>query len=266
MTTTASAIEAVALHKSFGDRTILSGVDLQVHRGETLVILGSSGSGKSTLLRCLVGLDRPDTGRVTISGVDVHDAAADELAALRRRMGMAFQGGALFGSMTVGENVELPLLEFTDLPRSTRRIIVRIKLGMVGLEDAMDQHPAQLSGGMRKRAALARALALDPEILFFDEPSAGLDPVTAAGLDRLLLQLKTAFDVTVVVVTHEMESAFKIADRLALMHEGRFHAIDTPDAVRRCEDPVVRRFLDREPPEQLDGAAKFRRFLEEEEL
>jgi phospholipid/cholesterol/gamma-HCH transport system ATP-binding protein len=176
---------------------------------------------------------------------------------------MAFQGGALFGSMTVAENVELPLVEFTDVPPTTRRIISRIKLGMVGLEDAMDHLPSQLSGGMKKRASLARALALDPEILFFDEPSAGLDPVTAAGLDRLLLQLKRAFDVTMVVVTHEMESAFAIADRLALMHEGRFLIIDTPRQVRQCKDPIVRRFLDRCPPESMDGAAKFRKFIED---
>jgi phospholipid/cholesterol/gamma-HCH transport system ATP-binding protein len=181
-------------------------------------------------------------------------------------MGMAFQAGALFGSMTVAENVELPLAEFTKLPPSTRRIVARIKLGMVGLEDAMDKLPSELSGGMRKRAALARALALDPEILFFDEPSAGLDPVTAAGLDELLLKLKDAFHVTLVVVTHEMQSAFAIADRLALMHDGRFLIVDTPNVVRKCDNPVVRRFLDRQPSESMDGAAKFRKFIDDLEV
>jgi phospholipid/cholesterol/gamma-HCH transport system ATP-binding protein len=260
----AAVIEAAGLSKSFGEHRVLDGVDLEVFKGETLVILGGSGSGKSTLLRCLVGLERPDAGTVKIWGTDMFEAGPRRLSAIRERIGMAFQGGALFGSMTVAENIELPLAEFTKLPLSTQRIIARIKLGMVGLEDAMDQLPSQLSGGMKKRAALARALALDPEILFFDEPSAGLDPITAAGLDQLFVQLKKAFEVTVVVVTHEMASAFTIADRLALMHEGRFRVIDSPTEVQASRDPVVRRFLDRLPPEDEKGASKFRKFLEDE--
>jgi phospholipid/cholesterol/gamma-HCH transport system ATP-binding protein len=240
-------------------------VDLSVRKGETLVILGGSGSGKSTLLRCLVGLERPDEGTVRIRGIDIFGDPRG-LSALRRRMGMAFQGGALFGSMTVAENIELPLVEFTKLPASTRRIIARIKLGMVGLEDSMDRLPSELSGGMKKRAALARALALDPEIVFFDEPSAGLDPVTAAGLDQLIVQLKKAFGATLVVVTHEMVSAFTIADRLALMHEGRFALTDTPAVVRESRDPTVRGFLDRHPPETMDSAEKFRRFIDDLEV
>jgi len=258
-------IEVHGLRKSFGKQEVLKGVDLSVRKGETLVILGGSGSGKSTLLRCLVGLERPDAGTVRIQGIDIF-ADPQGLSALRRRMGMAFQGGALFGSMTVAENIELPLVEFTKLPASTRRIIARIKLGMVGLEDAMDRMPSELSGGMKKRAALARALALDPEIVFFDEPSAGLDPVTAAGLDQLLVQLKKAFGATLVVVTHEMVSAFTIADRLALMHEGRFVLTDTPAVVRESRDPTVRGFLDRHPPETMDSAEKFRRFIDDLEV
>jgi phospholipid/cholesterol/gamma-HCH transport system ATP-binding protein len=257
------AIEVRGLTKKFGERRILDGLDLDVRTGETLVILGASGSGKSTLLRTLVGLEPPDQGTVRIWGTDLYQAPEEELVGIRRRIGMAFQGGALFGSMTVGENVELPLAELTEVPPKNRRILARIKLGMVGLEDAMDQLPSQLSGGMRKRAALARALALDPEIVFFDEPSAGLDPVTAAGLDQLLIQLKKVFEMTLVVITHEMESAFKIADRLALMHEGEFLVIDVPSVVRESQHPVVRRFLDRQPPAPTDGGEKFRKFLEE---
>ena len=256
-------IRVEGLRKSFRGRGVLDGVDLEVRRGETLVILGGSGSGKSTLLRCLVGLERPDAGSVVIDGVNLFAVDAATLSGIRRRVGMAFQGGALFGSMTVAENVELPLREFTKIPAMTRRIVARIKLGMVGLEDAMDRYPSELSGGMVKRAALARALALDPEVLFFDEPSAGLDPMTAAGLDRLMLQLKRAFEVTTVVVTHELESAFAVADRLALIHDGRFRIVDRPEAVRSCPDPVVRAFLERRPPDSEDSGSKFRRFLDD---
>ena len=254
MNDTKPAIEAHGLSKSLGGQRVIDGLELQVHHGETFVILGPSGCGKSTLLRCLVGLERPDAGTVRIQGTDLFAADPRTLASLRQRIGVAFQGGALFGSMTLAGNVELPLSEFTRLPPSTRRIIARIKLGMVGLENAMDRFPAQLSGGMRKRAALARALALDPDILFFDEPSAGLDPVTAAGLDRLLMQLKAVFNVTLVVVTHELASAFTIADRVALMHEGRFLVSGPPSVVRESKDPVVRRFLDRRPAEDLESS------------
>ena len=258
------AIEVRGIRKSYDGRVVLDGVDLNVRTGETLVIVGASGSGKSTLMRCLVGLERPDAGVVILDGVDLFAADPRALSALRERIGMAFQGGALFGSMTVAENVALPLAEYSRLPLSTRRIIARIKLGLVGLEDVMDKLPSQLSGGMQKRAALARAIALDPDILFFDEPSAGLDPVTGAGLDRLLIQLKKAFKVTIVVVTHEMASAFAIADRLALMHEGRFLVIDTPEVVQASSDPIVRRFLDRQPPDILDGASRIRKLFDEE--
>ena len=240
-------LEAMSLRKAYAGRQVLDGIDLEVSDGETLVILGPSGSGKSTLLRCLVGLERPDQGTVRLHGVDIFDADTSTLAKLRERIGMTFQGGALFGSMTVAGNIDVPLAEYTRLPLSTRRIIARIKLGTVGLEDALDRYPSELSGGMRKRAALARAMALDPEILFCDEPSAGLDPITAASLDQLLNQLKRIFDVTLVVVTHEMASAFAIANRIAMMHEGKVRISGTPEEVRASQDPVVRRFLDRVP-------------------
>ena len=264
-TVSEAAVAVRGLRKGYDGSTVLHGVDLDVRHGETLVILGGSGSGKSTLLRCMVGLEVPDAGTVRVLGVDVNRAELHELNALRRRMGMAFQAGALFGSMTVAQNVELPLVEFTDLAPTTRHIVARIKLGMVGLEDSMHKRPDELSGGMQKRASFARALALDPEIAFFDEPSAGLDPVTAAGIDALLLRLKKAFDVTLVVVTHELESAFTIADRLALIHEGRVLIVDEPAVVRQSQDPIVRRFLDRQAL-PADGGTKFRQFLDGLEL
>ena len=255
------AIAARGLIKSYGERRILDRLDLNVEEGESLVILGGSGSGKSTLLRCLIGLERPDEGTVLVKDTDLFEADVKEAESLRQQMGMAFQGSALFGSMTVAENVDLPLRELTDLPPSTRRIVVQIKLALVGLEAAAERYPAELSGGMKKRAAFARAMALDPALLFCDEPSAGLDPVTAAGLDELLLELKETFGMTLVVVTHELESAFKIADRLALMHQGRFLIIGSPEEVRQHQNPIVRRFLDRIPEDEEEQGVRYQELI-----
>lgn len=260
----APAIEVRGLRHAYGETVVLDGVDLTVEQGEALVILGGSGSGKSTLLRCLLGLERPLAGSVSILGQDIHSVTQRELDELRQRIGMAFQSGALFGSLTIGENVDLPLSEFTGLPASTRSIIVRIKLALVGLDEAANRHPAELSGGMKKRAAFARAMALDPDVLFCDEPSAGLDPVTAAGLDRLLIQLKEVFGITLVVVTHELASAFTVADRIAMIHRGRVLVTGTPDELRSSTDPTVRRFLDRQPVEGGEESHRFRRWMTEE--
>src|SRR5438067_7308388 len=208
------------LHVRYGEREILHGVSFDVQRGETLVILGGSGSGKSTLLRTLVGLEKPSSGQIWIKGKDIATISAAELDEIRKKIGVSFQGGALFGSMTVGENVALPLREHTRLEESTIEIMVRIKLEQVGLASFEDFMPSQLSGGMKKRAAVARALAMDPEILFFDEPSAGLDPIIAAGIDELILSLKKAYAISMVVVTHELASAFLIADRMLLIDRG----------------------------------------------
>jgi phospholipid/cholesterol/gamma-HCH transport system ATP-binding protein len=233
------------LRVSYGDREILHGISFDVKRGETIVILGGSGSGKSTLLRTLVGLERPSSGQIWIKGRDIAVIPQAEMDEIRRNIGMSFQGGALFGSMTVGENVALPLREHTKLEDSTIEIMLRLKLEQVGLEGFEYYMPSQLSGGMKKRAAVARALAMDPEILFFDEPSAGLDPIIAAGIDQLIVELKRAFRMTIIVVTHELASAFLIADRMVLIDKGNVVAIGTSEEMRLSTQPRVRQFLDR---------------------
>ncbi|HKW65165.1 MAG TPA: ABC transporter ATP-binding protein [Candidatus Acidoferrum sp.] len=233
------------LRVSYGDREILHGIDFDVERGETLVILGGSGSGKSTLLRTLVGLEKPSSGEIWLRGKNLASISDAEMDEIRKKIGMSFQGGALFGSMTVGENVALPLREHTKLEDSTIEIILRLKLDQVGLAGFENYMPSQLSGGMKKRAAVARALAMDPEILFFDEPSAGLDPIIAAGVDQLILELKKAFHMTIIVVTHELASAFLIADRMVLIDKGNVVAISTVEEMRASTHPRVRQFLDR---------------------
>jgi phospholipid/cholesterol/gamma-HCH transport system ATP-binding protein len=246
-----AAISVKNLRVSYGEREVLHGISFDVPRGETMVILGGSGSGKSTLLRTLVGLERPSSGEVWIAGVNTTDLSERQMDAIRKRIGMSFQGSALFGSMTVGENVALPLREHTDLEDSTIEIMVRIKLGQVGLSAFEDFMPSELSGGMKKRAAVARALAMDPEILFFDEPSAGLDPIIAAGLDELILNLKQAYSMTMVVVTHELASAFLIADRMVYIDRGHIVALGTKEEFRASTHPRVRQFLDRVPEPEV---------------
>ena len=261
----ASDIEPVIslrnLRVSYGEREILHGINFDVVRGETLVILGGSGSGKSTLLRTLVGLEKPSAGEIWIKGRDLAKTSAADMGEIRTKIGMSFQGGALFGSMTVGENVALPLREHTRLEDSTIEIIVRLKLQQVGLEGFEYYTPAQLSGGMKKRAAVARALAMDPEILFFDEPSAGLDPIIAAGIDELILELKRAFHMTIIVVTHELASAFLIADRMLLIDKGNIVALGTPEEMRSSTQPRVRQFLDRIAEPEVSGELDYLQML-----
>jgi len=249
------------LRVSYGEREILHGISFDVVRGETLVILGGSGSGKSTLLRTLVGLEKPSAGEIWIKGRDLAKTSAEEMDEIRRKIGMSFQGGALFGSMTVGENVALPLREHTRLEDSTIEIILRLKLQQVGLEGFEYYTPAQLSGGMKKRAAVARALAMDPEILFFDEPSAGLDPIIAAGIDELILELKRAFHMTIIVVTHELASAFLIADRMLLIDKGNIVALGTTEEMRSSTQPRVRQFLDRIAEPEVSGELDYLQML-----
>jgi phospholipid/cholesterol/gamma-HCH transport system ATP-binding protein len=233
------------LRVRYGDREILHGISFEVPRGETLVIMGGSGCGKSTLLRTLVGLQRPSGGQIWIRGKETTTLSDQELDDTRKKMGLSFQGGALFGSMTVGENVALPLREHTELEDTTIQIIMRLKLEQVGLSGFESYMPSQLSGGMKKRAAVARAMAMDPEILFFDEPSAGLDPIIAAGIDNLILKLQKAFRMTIIVVTHELASAFLIADRMLMLDKGNVIAYGTKDEMQHCKLPRVRQFLDR---------------------
>ncbi|PYU08982.1 MAG: ABC transporter ATP-binding protein [Acidobacteria bacterium] len=255
------AISIRNLHVAYGEREILHGITFDVPAGETVVILGGSGSGKSTLLRTLVGLEAPTSGEIIVRGKNLQKLSAEEWRELRQHIGISFQSGALFGSMTVGENVALPLHEHTQLDPATIEIMVRLKLNEVGLSGYEDYMPAQLSGGMKKRAAVARAMAMDPEILFFDEPSAGLDPIIAAGIDQLLLKLKEAFGITIIVVTHELASAFLIADRMVLLDKGKIVANGTPTELQASSQPRVRQFLDRVAEPELSQEIDYLQML-----
>jgi phospholipid/cholesterol/gamma-HCH transport system ATP-binding protein len=247
----------------YGERRILNHVSLDIQQGETMVILGGSGTGKSTLLRHLVRLEIPTAGHVYIRGHDVCHMPEERFNLIRRKMGMLFQSAALFNSMSIEDNVSLPLRELTELEEPTIRIMTRIKLDLVGLSGFGGFMPSQLSGGMRKRAGLARALAMDPEILLFDEPSAGLDPITAAGIDSLILKLKLAFRMTIVVVTHELASAFMIADRITVMQGGEIVAVGTPEEIRNYENPRVQQFLNRVPEDETRDVQAYLRNLTE---
>jgi len=247
LSATAPVIVVEALDAHWGARQVLHDVSLSVGPREIVVIMGGSGSGKSTLLRHLLGLKRPTSGRLEVLGTDLATASEQELYRLRRNMGVAFQGGALFSSLTVLENVILPLQEHTRLDLQTMHIMARLKLEVVNLAGSEDLLPSQLSGGMVKRAALARAVVMDPQLLFFDEPSAGLDPVVAAELDQLILQLRDAMHMSIVVVTHELESAFAIADRIIVLDQGRVVTEGSVAEVRASGNARVHALLNRQP-------------------
>ncbi|HKY91916.1 MAG TPA: ATP-binding cassette domain-containing protein [Nevskiaceae bacterium] len=241
----ADPVEVEHLVAAFDDRVVLNDVSLAVREGEIMVIMGGSGSGKSTFLRHLLGLHRPRSGAIRLLGTDVTRATEAQWLELRRRLGVAFQSGALLSSLTVGDNIMLPLREHTRLDLQTMQIMMRLKLDFVNLAGCEDLTPAQLSGGMTKRAALARAIIMDPKLLFLDEPSAGLDPVVAAALDELILKLRDATGMTLLVVTHELESAFKIADRLCVLDRGEVIAVGSVAEVRASANPRVQALLTR---------------------
>ena len=244
-------VEVRDLVAHYGERKILDGVSMDVYAGEIMVIIGGSGSGKSTLLRHVVALEQRTSGTVKILGRDPAALDAKEALDLRKKIGVAFQGGALFSSMTVGENMMLPLYEHTVLDRTTMEIMVRLKLEVVGLAGFEDLMPAELSGGMVKRAAFARAVIMDPKILFCDEPSAGLDPVIAAALDDLLLRMREAMGMTIVVVTHELESAFRIADRITVLDQGRILLTGTAEELRETKSERIQNLLQRRTQEEI---------------
>ncbi len=242
-----TVIEVENLVTHYGERQILNGISMDVRDGEIMVIMGGSGSGKTTLLRHLMALETKTSGTMRILGQDIDQLSALEFLELRKKLGVAFQGGALFSSLTVGENVMLPLYERTDLEWSTMEIMARMKLQVVELGGFEDLTPAELSGGMIKRAAFARAVVMDPKILFCDEPSAGLDPAVASALDDLILNLREAMGMSIVVVTHELESAFKIADRITVLDRGDILMIGTVDEVRSSSNERIYNLLNRVP-------------------
>jgi phospholipid/cholesterol/gamma-HCH transport system ATP-binding protein len=230
-----------SVSKRLAGKQVLRGVSLNIAAGESVAIIGRSGTGKSVLLKHVVGLMAPDAGSVR---VDVASLGTRDLLELRKRMGMLFQGGALFDSLSVGDNVGLPLREHTKVNETQVGLVVREKLHLVGLEGVEDMRPSSLSGGMKKRAALARALALNPKIMLYDEPTTGLDPITSDLINRLIRRLQERLGITSIAVTHDMRSAYHIADRIAMLHEGRIHAIGTPAEIQATTDPAVRQFIE----------------------
>lgn len=236
-------IEIKELYKSFGKKEVLKGVDLTINKGESMVIIGGSGSGKSVLLKHIIGLLRPDKGSVFIEGLDITKLNEKDIYKVRKKFGMLFQGAALFDSLRVWENVSFFLLRHRGISEKRAKEIAIEKLRLVGLVGVEDLMPAELSGGMRKRVGLARAIAHDPEILLYDEPTTGLDPIMADAINDLIVDLKKKLNVTSVAITHDMHSAYKIGDRIAMLYEGKIIEVGTPDEIKNTTNPVVRQFI-----------------------
>ncbi|MBI4052202.1 MAG: ABC transporter ATP-binding protein [Elusimicrobia bacterium] len=238
-------IEIQDLHKSFNSHAVLKGIDIVVKDGETLSIIGGSGCGKSTFIKCIIRLHQPDRGRIVVDGQDISEVRDEfELAKVRRKFGYLFQESALFDSLSVAENVAFGLKYLTDIPLNRHRRIATEKLALVGLKGVEDLRPSELSGGMKKRVALARAIAAEPEYILYDEPTTGLDPIMSEIINELILDLKKKIGVTGIVVTHDMKSAFRISDRIAMLHEGKFLEVDTPAGIKTTKNPYVRQFVE----------------------
>ncbi len=236
-------IRIVDLHKSFGPKKVLCGVSLEVSKGETTVVIGQSGSGKSVLLKHLIGLLRPDAGKIYVGDIEITRLNDDELQKVTRRFGLLFQGAALFDSMSVAENVSFGLERYTSFSPEQIKAAVTESLAKVGLHDVENLMPYQLSGGMKKRVGLARAIAYQPEIMLYDEPSTGIDPIRADAINDLINQLKVEMGVTSVVITHDMVSSYKIADRIAMLYEGQIVETGTPDEIRNSGNPIIQQFI-----------------------
>ncbi|MCK5259677.1 MAG: ABC transporter ATP-binding protein [Candidatus Omnitrophica bacterium] len=237
------AVSVKDLEKSFGGLKVLEDIDLDIYQGETFVIMGGSGSGKSTLLRIMTGGIKPNAGQVYFNGKEISTLNDEEKESIKRRFGMSFQSAALLDSLTVEENVSLPLQEHTNLTPNVISIIAKMKLNLVGLQGFENYMPSMLSGGMRKRAGLARAIAMDPQIVFYDEPTAGLDPVMCAVIDRLILDLTRKLNLTSIVVTHNMESVFRIADRVAMLYQGKLLEVGTKQQIKNSKNDIVQQFI-----------------------
>jgi phospholipid/cholesterol/gamma-HCH transport system ATP-binding protein len=237
-------IQIVDVHKRFGSGVVLDGINLRIDKGETVVVIGRSGCGKSVLLKHIIGLMKPDSGSILVDGVDIVGLKNDELYAFRRRFGMLFQGAALFDSLSVWENVGLGLLEHTKMSGQEVRRRASEKLELVGLKDVEDARPAELSGGMKKRVGLARAIAMDPQVVLYDEPTTGLDPIMADVINQLIRTLQATLKITSIAVTHDMKSAYKIGDRLAMLYGGRIVFHGTPEEIMRTQDEAIRQFIE----------------------
>ena len=237
-------INLVDIHKSFRNNVVLNGLDLLIEVGKVTVIIGQSGGGKSVLLKHMIGLIRPDKGKVEIDGQDISGFNERQLNEIRKRFGMLFQEAALFDSMTVGQNVAFPLIEHSKLPKNTIREIVSEKLAHVGLRGVEDKMPSELSGGMKKRVGLARAIALEPEIILFDEPTTGLDPIMADAIDQLIVDIQSRLNVTCVVISHDIKGTFKIAHKIAMLYQGKIIEYGTPEEIENGRNPILKQFLE----------------------
>ena len=237
-------IRVVNLHKSFVGKDVLQGVHLEVRQGESMVVIGGSGSGKTVLIKCIIGLMRPDQGEIYVDGTEITSLDEKGMNEVRKKFGMLFQGGALFDSMTVWKNVGFGLRQQTRLSEEEIRKIASEKLALVGLKDVEDLMPAELSGGMKKRVSLARAIAIGPEILLYDEPTTGIDPILADAINDLIVQMKEKLNVTSIAITHDMKSAYKIADRIAMLYQGKIIQVGSPDEIRNSSNPIVQQFIE----------------------